>query len=320
MSTVPQAIRATRGALRDAASAREWCLANPKHAQALHGKNLVYFNGAFSPPTRAHTYIAAALAAEEGVEALWLDPEPNKPGKERWQDETMDARVEMCELMATEACPSQSTGVGTLRKDLGPKLGTSPELFRTMRNLLGGPGKGKLCWALGADVFEGMQYWAEKARACLQPGDTCDSLLLFVREGWTEERLSIAVQMLRDAPCEIRVISMPDELLGLSSQLSRQTLLQAHVLETPEALMEVSRMMLPGVANYCLSSPHVMDIYRQQVEAQILEKSKRNEQRAAAAAASAANTPEGVAECKHETPALAGVLSGSETRCGTTPA
>eukprot|EP00971_Amphidinium_carterae_P162314 3217767-Amphidinium_carterae.1 len=63
----------------------------------------------------------------------------------------------MCELVAEEVSSSHCVvGVGTLRRDLGFERGTSVELFHTLRALLGGPGKGKLLWALGADVLEGM--------------------------------------------------------------------------------------------------------------------------------------------------------------------
>ena len=33
-----------------------------------------------------------------------------------------------------------------------------------------------------------------QARECLQPGETCDALLLFTREGWSCQRLMAAAQ------------------------------------------------------------------------------------------------------------------------------
>ncbi len=33
-----------------------------------------------------------------------------------------------------------------------------------------------------------------EARECLQPGETCDNLLLFTRQGWTSKRLMQAAQ------------------------------------------------------------------------------------------------------------------------------
>ena len=35
---------------------------------------------------------------------------------------------------------------------------------------------------------------SSQARECLQPGETCDALLLFTREGWTCNRLMTAAQ------------------------------------------------------------------------------------------------------------------------------
>jgi hypothetical protein len=214
--------------------------------------------------------MAAAISHDPEVEALWLDPEPARPGKERWQQETFEARVEMCELMGAE-CSSGVAGIGTLRKDLGPEVGTSPELFRVLRALLGGPGQGKLIWALGADVFDGMQHWAAKARACFHPGETCDGLFLFSRGDWTEERLWRAWDTVRDASCEIRIVPMPSELLGISSHFARQALVVADT--DRNSSHEIQRTMTPNVAKFCLSRPDVRRIYTEQVAFTSVEKS-----------------------------------------------
>jgi len=234
----------------------------PAAAAALRDQHLVFFNGAFSPPTCAHAHIAETICRDSKVTALWLDPEPARPGKERWQNETMEARIEMCELLTEESTLSGRAGVGSLRRDLGPELGTSVELFRVLRALLGGPGCGTLTWAVGADVFEGMKHWASKARACLQPGDTCDELLLFTREGWTHERLAEATQAVGHAPCHVSVIPMPDHLLSVSSHQARAALVRESSF--PEYPGELG-MIPPRVAEFCLSREDVCRIYAQQV-------------------------------------------------------
>lgn len=257
------AIRSTRGVLRDKASVQRWAAEFPEEAAMLRGKSLVYFNGAFSPPTRAHAYIAAAVCKDPEVDALWLDPEPARPGKERWQQETLAARVEMCERSIVEVGLTEAAGVGTLRNDLGPEMGTSPELFRVLRSLLGGPGEGKLIWALGADVFAGMKHWVSKAHACLQPGDTCDELLLFVRGEWTEQMLWAAARDVGHSPCHVRVMHMPRDLLGISSSFARRALVAADSQRSLNA--ECHRTMTPSVAEFCLARPDVCKIYREQV-------------------------------------------------------
>jgi len=261
---VAQAIKATRGWLHSVSSVKAWASEMPEAAQALRGRNLVYFNGAFSPPTCAHAHMAATICSDPEVSALWLDPEPARPGKERWQNETMQARIAMCELLATEPQMRQLAGVGCLRKDLGPELGTSVELFKVLRELLGGPGEGKLTWAIGADVFEGMKHWADKARECLQPGETCDNLLLFTRQGWTSKRLMQAAQAVGHAPCHVSVIPMPSHLLAVSSHQARHALAQEFA--APEPLWGARLHMMPqNVAKFCLSREDVCRIYAQQV-------------------------------------------------------
>jgi len=259
--SVAQAIAATRGRLSDVASVVAWAREMPAAAAALRDQHLVFFNGAFSPPTCAHAHIAETICKDPKGPSLWLDPEPAKPGKERFQNETMEARIQMCELVTQEPPLRGRAGVGCLRRDLGPELGTSVELFRVLRALLGGPGRGKLTWALGADVFEGMKHWASKARACLQPGDTCDELLLFTREDWSHERLAAGMQVIGDAPCHVSVIPMPDHLLSVSSQQARVALVRDRAGEKSGELSVIP----PRVAEFCLSREDVCRIYAQQV-------------------------------------------------------
>lgn len=257
-----QAIRLTRGALRDADCARAFLADHPQAAAALRGRTLVYYNGAFSPPTRAHADLANAALQEPGVDALWLDPEPAKPGKQLWQNETMSARVLLCEAMSAEAGFRGRAGVGTLRRDLGPDLGQSAELFRTLRALVGA--EGHLIWALGADVFEGMRYWREKALTCLQPGDTCDGLFLFARGGWTDERLRAAVDSVGGVQCVVRVLATPG--VDISSTAAREALMHDAAEGQQKKLSHaVLETMLPGVARLCLSMPDLCGIYAQQV-------------------------------------------------------
>lgn len=256
-----QAIRATRGWLHSTTSVAAWASEMPEAAAALRGQNLVYFNGAFSPPTCAHAHIAATICNDAEVSALWLDPEPARPGKERWQNETMEARIDMCELLAQEPRLRGRAGVGCLRKDLGPELGTSVELFKVLRALLGPDGK--LTWAVGADVFEGMKHWADKARECMRPGETCDALLLFTRDGWTSKRLMVAAQAVGHAPCHVSVIPMPQHLLAVSSHQARHALAQEFA--APQPLWGALGMMPHSIAKFCLSRDDVCRIYAQQV-------------------------------------------------------
>lgn len=261
-----EAIRFTRGTLCGAASVCALASKGPHAAAAaaaLRGRTLVYYNGAFSPPTRAHADIAQAALREPGVDAVWLDPEPARPGKEScWQDETLPARVALCEAMAAELELGGRLGVGTLRHDLGPELGQSAELFRTLRALVGA--EGRLIWALGADVFEGMRHWREKALACLQPGDTCDGLFLFARGAWTDDHLRAAVGSMGGVPCEVHVLPTPGA--DVSSTLAREALVRESL--TPQESKPgagLRELMLPGVARTCLSMPDLCSIYAKQV-------------------------------------------------------
>jgi len=260
-----RAIRATRGAFKDLASARTWMTAAPEATAALRGRHLLYFNGAFSPPTTAHAHIVKAAALAAGADAVWLDPEPARPGKERWQGETLEARLEMCELMLADLGLGECAGVGTLRQDLGPERGSSVELFNVLRMLLGGPGSGRLTWALGADVFESMHHWSTKARACLEPGKTCDELVLFVRGGWTVERVCTAAENLGGVPCDVQTLPMPAELAILSSHFARLALSASLSRQSEEVEQEALQVMLPSVARFCLSRLDVCRIYQEQV-------------------------------------------------------
>lgn len=260
MSGVSKAIRAGRGVLRHVESAQIWASEAPEAATLLN-RHLVYFNGAFSPPTRAHAHIISTIVAHPDVDALWLDPEPARPKKPQWLDETFDARVEMCEQMLVDLGLTNNAGVGTLRRDLGPE-GNSVELFYTLRELLGGAGHGRLTWALGADVLDNMRYWAEKARTFLIPGSTCDGLLVFMREGWTEEQiLEAAAAVLGRQPSagELMMMPMPKALAAVSSHQARKAL----VAEADP--QEESHLLLPVVHNLCRSRPGVLEVYSDQV-------------------------------------------------------
>jgi len=269
-----RAIRATRGALRDLASVRAWMAAAPEASAVLRGRRLLYFNGAFSPPTTAHAHIVKAAALATGADAVWLDPEPARPGKERWQGETLEARLEMCELMLADLGLDECSGVGTLRHDLGPERGSSVELFNVLRALIGADqGGGRLTWALGADVFESMHRWSRKAQMCLQPGKTCDELVLFIRGGWTAERVCAAAENLGGVPCDVQMLPMPAELASLSSHFARLALAASLSRPTEEVQQEALRVMLPRVVRFCLSRPDVCRIYQEQVaNTQPLEK------------------------------------------------
>jgi nicotinic acid mononucleotide adenylyltransferase len=268
MPGITAAIRTARGRLRHLQSAQEWLAKSPESI-ALRNCHLVYFNGAFSPPTRAHAHIVTTIASYPGVDALWLDPEPARSQKPLWLNETFDARVEMCEQMLVDLHGGTRTmrtvGVGTLRRDLGPDLGESVELFQVLRCLLGGSGHGRLTWALGADVLENMRFWDSKARAFLQPGLTCDCLLVFMREGWAEEQLrdSASTVFGRDlADDELILLPMPDSLASVSSSKARQALVQRSVDQSP---LELSSLLLPGVHKTCMTHPGVLEVYKDQV-------------------------------------------------------
>ena len=258
------AIRATRSRITDVASARQWAASTPLSG-VLRGAQLTYYGGAFNPPTNAHSHIAMQAAAR--CDLLWLDPDPASAHKPRFMDESLAARVSMCErLLSDYPLHTQKMGVGCLRRDMGPVAGSGPELFRVLRALVGPDGR--IVWTLGADVATGMKYWREKVAECTQPGDTCDELLVFRRAGSDEAE---ARQVLRGLRCAVtwrplvqsalmpctpygpakwprtaqgspshpkappprtlpsprRWLDMPEELLGASSQRARKALVSA---------------------------------------------------------------------------------------------
>lgn len=178
-------------------------------------------------------------------------------------DETFESRVALCNKMIGESGLSAFAGVGTLRRDLGPELGQSVELFRVLRTLLGGPGQGRLFWALGADVLHGMRFWSEKARACIQPGDTCDGLMVFIRHGWTEEcLLECAGTVLGHVPepGEVIMVPMPPELSMMSSHDCRKAVVKASQGDFKDV-----DAMLPFVSEFVLSSENLVTVYCDQV-------------------------------------------------------
>lgn len=264
MSTVSTAIRATRGSLRHVEASQAW-VASAQEASSLLNRSLVYYNGAFSPPTVAHAHIVSVIATLPGVDAVWMDPEPARPNKPHWLDETFDARVEMCDQMIAELGLEEIAGVGTLRRDLGPELGSSIELFRTLRTVLGGAGRGRLVWALGADVLDNMRFWIEKARTFFEPGTTCDGLLVFIREGWTEEKIRAAATVVlgREATAdELTIVAMPENLAAASSHKARKALIRNLSEFTSEG---ESALLLPAIHKLCRTLPHVLEAYSDQV-------------------------------------------------------
>jgi nicotinic acid mononucleotide adenylyltransferase len=268
MAAISEAIRATRGSLRNKASAISWAATAPE-ASALCNRNLVYYNGAFSPPTTAHAHIVATINANPTVDALWMDPEPSRPGKPQWLNETLEARVEMCEQLLSDH-GSLNAGVGTLRRDLGPDQGSSIELFHTLRALLGGPGHGKILWAFGADVLDNMRYWKDKAREFLKPGEACDGFMVFARETWTEEQLlaTAAVVLGREpAPGEITVLPMPEHVAAASSHKVRKALVSGVIdgMSKEVSSKELLELLHPAIWDIC-KRPEVLEVYSDQVE------------------------------------------------------
>lgn len=212
------------------------------------------------------------------MDCLWVDPEPATPQKRRYMDESLDARVEMCERLISKwqslaeerlegghaldetlkakLAALTPIGVGSLRKDMGA-AGESVELFRALRALVGP--SGKLYWAVGADVAIGMRRWHDKALECTQPGETCDGLLVFTREGSGDEEVREALSPLR---CDIEVIPMPSHLLTASSQRARKALVRAATVGNDDAC----RSILNGsVTDYCLSQPWLLEMYQAQL-------------------------------------------------------
>lgn len=207
----------------------------------------------FNPPTLAHAHIAARLA--ERCDGVWLDPEPATQHKPKFMDETWSARVQMCERMAASHAPlTAKVGVGSLRKDMGQAAGSSAELFLSLRALVG-PG-GKLCWAVGSDVACGMRFWRDKLDACTVPGETCNELLVFMRDGADEATVR---DVLRGLSCDVDLVDMPARLRGTSSHGARRALVAKNGGDCA-ALMEGS------VADYCLAQPELLEVYETQLQ------------------------------------------------------
>jgi nicotinic acid mononucleotide adenylyltransferase len=245
------AIRATRSGITHHA------------AQELRGRSLAFYNGAFSPPTRAHTQIVSWLAERHDV--VWMDAEPATPRKRHWMNETLAARVQMCEATLDEMGLDTGAGVGTLRASLGDEHSNTTTLFDTLRSFVGGTGR--LYWVVGADVAEGMQYWRPKVEAFTRPGVTCDGLIVFSREGTS---VAAASRALAGLACSIEFVQQPADVSHLSSHQARVGLVEA-----ADALDSASRadpdlaglhgVLLPSVSRMCLSDPGVLDAYREQI-------------------------------------------------------
>ena len=194
-------------------------------------------------------------------------------------DESLDARVRMCESLVSDhrsqaeqrvdlghsmdeglqAALTNAIGVGSLRKDLGRAAGESAELFRALRGLIGPAGQ--LYWALGADVASGMGSWRDKVEECTQPGKTCDGLLVFTREGSDDTQVREALSGLS---CTVEIIEMPSHLLRASSQRARRALVRAAANghQSDDACRAV---MLGTVSDYCLSQPWLLEMYQAQL-------------------------------------------------------
>jgi nicotinic acid mononucleotide adenylyltransferase len=199
-----------------------------------------------------------------------MDPEPSRPGKPQWLNETLEARVEMCEQLLSDHDSQLKAGVGTLRRDLGPDHGSSIELFHTLRALLGGRGHGRIRWAFGADVLDQMRYWKDTAREFLKPGEACDGFLVFTRESWTEEQLlaTAAVVLGREpAPGEITVMPMPENVAAASSHKARKALVSGIIGNASQDLLskDLLQLMHPAIWDIC-KRPEVFEVYSDQVE------------------------------------------------------
>eukprot|EP00322_Chrysochromulina_rotalis_P007280 CAMPEP_0115841158 /NCGR_PEP_ID=MMETSP0287-20121206/7146_1 /TAXON_ID=412157 /ORGANISM="Chrysochromulina rotalis, Strain UIO044" /LENGTH=257 /DNA_ID=CAMNT_0003294799 /DNA_START=37 /DNA_END=810 /DNA_ORIENTATION=+ len=241
---------------------RETRHGNTQHAaEVLRGRSLAFYNGAFSPPTRAHTEIMTWLAKRH--DAVWMDAEPATPRKRRWMNETLETRVQMCEASLDEIGLDRHAGVGILRASLGDDLGNSVALFEALRDLVGS--EGKLYWAVGADVAEGMQHWRPKVETFTRPGVTCDGLIVFSRASVKAARAAIA-----DLACSVEMVMQPAALSRVSSHQARVGLVEAADASDGSssreaALVALEDVLLPSVARMCLNDQRVMDTYREQV-------------------------------------------------------
>lgn len=252
MSSARTAIRATRRGNTQTA------------VDALRGRSLAFYNGAFSPPTRAHTQIVSWLA--ERHDAVWMDVEPATPRKRSWMNESLAARLQMCEATLDELGLDTRAGVGTLRADLGEERGNSIALFETLRGIVGSAGR--LYWAVGADVAEGMLHWRSKVETFTQPGVTCDGLIVFSRAG---SSVGAASKALAGLDCSVEFVQQPTLLSQLSSHQARIGLVQAADASDgrsrdDELARRLHSVLLPSVARMCLNNPAVLDIYREQIQ------------------------------------------------------
>lgn len=232
-------------------------------AELFRGRSLCYYNGAFSPPTRAHTHIVSWLA--DRYDIVWMDAEPATPRKRHWMNETLQERVKMCEL-TLDVLSLEHAGVGTLRATLGSELGNSAALFTELRNFVGNTGQ--LYWAVGADVAEGMKYWRHKVETFTKPGITCDGLVVFSRAGSSVEAASKAVAGLA---CSVEFVEQPAHLSHVSSHQARVGLVQAsdasgnRALPPTHELAQLDGVLLPSVARMCLQNRDILDVYREQI-------------------------------------------------------
>ena len=261
--TLQHAIAATRGVVRSS----QLAAAHTAASTAFRGSSLAYFNGAFSPPTLAHAHIATSIIEQDtvDVDVLWLDVEPATQHKRKWMDETFDARVAMCDQMIADLDLRRCAGVGTLRSDLGNVRGSSIDLFRTLRALVGP--EGRVVWAVGADVIDGMRHWPEKASTFLVPGDTCDGLLVFVRGGYTEAHVHEVLDDILPPDRKqltVDMLPMPATLAAMSSRAARESLVADRRLRPPGG--DEASLMIPSIAELCRVDDTLLDVYADQVE------------------------------------------------------
>ena len=173
-------------------------------------------------------------------------------------NETLAARVEMCEATLDEL-GLDDAGVGTLRASLGDELGNASALFETLRSFVGG--SGRLYWAVGADVAEGMQNWRAKVETFTRPGVTCDGLIVFSRAGSSTEAARAALAGLA---CDVEFVEQPAAVSHLSSHQARVGLVGA-ADASRDGECGLHGVLLPSVARMCLNDPAVLGVYRDQI-------------------------------------------------------
>ena len=126
----------------------------------------------------------------------------------------------------------------------------------------------------GADVVDSMRHWAEKARTFLRPTITCDGIIVFIRDGWTAERVrELLGEVLTssssggtlDLDLDVHVIPMPDALSKMSSHYARAVLTR----DRRKAVTEDDDVdvMPSSVAKLCRQHlPEVMEVYAAQAQ------------------------------------------------------